>query len=113
MVDGILDRTNPMRTKIQIDYIWIPASLGGHSGSPRKGMRTEIRWQRYLAEFLEGARDVQWEELSFDPDTLQGSATCSFSPDVTIPNEWLQDGELVELLNGFRVLAVARIRSRE
>ena len=31
--------------------------------------------------------------------------------DTPVPAEWLQDGQLIELLNGFRVLAVGKVSS--
>ncbi|MCB1869074.1 MAG: hypothetical protein KDI43_11225 [Gammaproteobacteria bacterium] len=95
--------------KLQFDYIWIPSALGGHNSPPYEGMRTTIRWQKYLNEFLSCARDVQWIEFSFDPETLQGKATCKFTMEDPVPDAWLRDGELIELLSGFRVLAVGRI----
>ncbi len=98
-----------MKTKLQFDYIWIPSSLGGHSSAPYEGMKTTIRWQKYLSEFIACARDVQWETFSFDSDTFQGHATCSLVSDMPLPAEWLKGGELIELLSGFRVLAVGRL----
>lgn len=99
-----------MKTKLQFDFIWIPNSLGGHSAEPYEGMRTTIRWQKYLNEFLQCARDVQWESFSFDSSTFQGSATCHLtSEDGSLPEAWLREGELIELLNGYRVLAVGRL----
>lgn len=72
-------------------------------------MRTQIRWQRHLTEFLQGARDVESELLAFDPLTSKGKAVCTFASPDAIPAEWREEGELIELLNGFRVLAVGKI----
>jgi hypothetical protein len=47
--------------------------------------------------------------MGFDPLTSKGKARCTFASAEAVPSEWLQDGELVELLNGFRVLAVGKI----
>jgi len=98
-----------LNTKLQFDYIWVPGSLGGHSSEPYEGMRTTIRWQKYLTEFLQCSRDIQWETFSFDSETLQGKATCNIISEDPLPEEWLRDGELIELLSGFRVLAVGRL----
>ncbi len=98
-----------MKTKLQFDYVWIPSSLGGHSAAPYEGMRTTIRWQKYLSEFLQCARDVQWESFSFDPQTLQGTANCHLTSEEPLPAEWLCEGQLIELLSGFRVLAIGRL----
>ena len=100
-----------MSTRLQFSFIWIPNSLGGHDGEPYEGMRTTIRWQKYLSEFMKCARDVQWEVIDFDSKTLQGKATCKLTSDKLLPAEWLKDGELIEMLNGFRVLAIGRIVS--
>jgi len=75
-------------------------------------MRLTVRWQRHLDEHLQGARDVDCRLLDFDPDTLRGRAICAYSTEPPISPDWLQDGQLIELLNGFRVLAVGKINSR-
>lgn len=98
-----------MSHRITLSFLWIPPDLGGHSSGPYSGMRTQIRWQRYLKESLQGSRDVQSELLAFDPLTSKGMAVCTFASPDAIPVEWLKEGELVELLNGSRVLAVGKI----
>lgn len=98
-----------MSTRLHFDFIWVPNYLGGHSAGPYEGMRTTIRWQKYLSEFLQCAWDVQWETFSFDPESLQGSAICEFKTEEPLPEEWLKDGEFIELLSGFHVLAIGRI----
>ena len=102
-----------MDTGLKLDFIWIPTSLGGHSGEPYEGMRTTIRWQKHLDEFLECARDVQWEKITFDFRSSQGQAICKLSSANSVPDDWLEDGELVEMLNGFRVLAIGRIVKKD
>ena len=72
-------------------------------------MRLQIRWQQHLADHLQEARDVQCEVAAFDPLTLRGKALCTFASPDAVPSEWLRDGELVELVNGCRVLAVGKI----
>lgn len=99
-----------MNAGLRFEFIWVPSSLGGHCGTPYEGMRTTIRWQRRLNEFLQCARDVQWEAIDFDPATGQGSAICKLTSDAPLPDEWIKDGELIELLSGFRVLAIGRIK---
>jgi hypothetical protein len=96
-------------TKIRFDFLWIPSHVGGHSAAPYQDMRTTVRWQRHIRESLAGARDVQWETIDFDPKTREGSAVCSLTSDAPLPDEWLANGELIELLGGFRVLAIGRI----
>jgi hypothetical protein len=48
-----------MNRQFTLSFLWIPPDLGGHSSGPYSGMRTQIRWQRYLQEHLQCARDVQ------------------------------------------------------
>lgn len=98
-----------MKTNLTLDFVWIPPSLGGHSHAPYKGMRLTIRWQRQIEAYLQCARDIECHTLRFDTKTSHGTAICTLSSDEPVPPEWLCDGELIELLNGFRVLAVGRI----
>jgi hypothetical protein len=102
-----------MNAKLTLNFLWIPPDLGGHRTGPWSGMRLQIRWQRYLEEYLQCARDVECNVLHFDPSTSKGKALCSFTSAEAVPSEWLQDGELVELLNGSRVLAIGKIESAE
>lgn len=100
-----------MKQRLTIDFVWIPPSLGGHTTIPYTGMRATIRWQRHIEAFLQCARDLECRLLSFDPTTSVGRASCFLTSDEPVPPEWLHDGELVELLSGFRVLAVGRLVS--
>ena len=101
-----------MKKTLKYNFIWIPHELGGHNASPYKGMRTLIRWQKFLAEYLDNSRVIQWETLTFDPETLQGTAVGSFTPNEPPPDDWLRDGELVEFIGSYNVLAVGRISSK-
>jgi hypothetical protein len=101
-----------MKTELRIDFMWIPSDLGGHNADPYSGMRLSIRWQRHLEAYLQCARDVECQLVAYDSSTSRGRAVCTLSAEAPVPAEWLQDGQLVELLNGFRVLAVGRITSR-
>lgn len=92
------------------EFAWMPKDLGGHRGPPYEGMRTTIRWQRHVAESLENGVDVQWEDLKFDSDSQQGTACGELSGRVAVPKTWIAEGELVEFLDGFRVLAVGKIK---
>lgn len=98
-----------MKTELRLDFVWIPSDLGGHHAAPYTGMRLSIRWQRHPEAYLQCARDVECTLSSYDPTTCRGRAVCSLSTEAAIPGDWLQQGELVELLNGFRVLAVGKI----
>jgi len=98
-----------MKTELTIHFLWIPAELGGNQAGPYSGMRLSVRWQKYLAEYLECARDIECLALVFDPQTLRGQTTCTISSDEPLPSEWQEKGQLVELLNGFRVVAVGKL----
>jgi hypothetical protein len=54
-------------------------------------------------------RDIQIEQLEMDPRTRQGIAVVRLT--LTDPGspDWLQEGELVEIIEGFKVVAVGRI----
>lgn len=98
-----------MKTDLVIDFTWIPPDLGGHNADPYSGMRLTIRWQKYLQDYLQCALDVECQLLAYDLSTSRGRAVCTLATATTVPAEWLQEGQLVELLNGFRVLAVGKI----
>jgi hypothetical protein len=101
-----------MSTELNIDFIWIPPDLGGHRTDPFSGMRPEIRWQRFIQEDLEYGRGFQCDILAYDPKTLRGRMVCRPNSDKPFPPEWLEDGQLVEVLNGSRVLAIGKIKAQ-
>jgi hypothetical protein len=98
-----------MNVELTLEFLWIPPDLGGHGGHPYSGMRVQIRWQRYLEEHLRLARDIQCSVLQFDLANGKGKVLCQFASPAPVPSAWLQDGELVELVNGSRVLAIGKI----
>lgn len=95
------------RQTFDIQFIWVPHVLGGHSGPPWLGMRCQIRWERHLEESLRMSRDASCVALAFDPDTRMGTATLMLVS--TVPEDWLQAGEVVQLKNAYHVLAVGKI----
>jgi hypothetical protein len=98
-----------MSTELDIEYLWIPQALGGHRADPYVGMRPTIRWQRYLREHLENSRDVECSSVTFDSSTMRGASTICLVSDDPVPTEWLREGTLIELLDGYKVIAVGRI----
>jgi hypothetical protein len=98
-------------SELDIDFLWVPHDLGGHRAGPFVGMRPTIRWQRFLQEHLECSRDVECMQIRFDPQSLRGSATVRLVSDVSVPPEWLHRGSLIELLDGYKVIAVGRVAS--
>lgn len=101
----------PMGIKLLLSFLWIPPDLGGHSDPPYEGMRLQIRWQRHIEEHLKYSRDVQCDVLDFDPQTSRGKLLAT--PISIVPPEWLREGELVELVNGSRVLAIGKIEGHQ
>jgi len=100
-----------MQNDLVLEFIWVPSELGGHTAEPYSGMRLSIRWQRFLESYLECARDVECRVLAYDSNTARGKVACLLSPGTPVPAEWLHDGELIELLSGFRVIAVGKVNS--
>lgn len=96
-------------TELVIEFLWVPSNLGGHHAEPYVDMRLQIRWQAHIEESFRRARDVMCNQLRFDAKSGCGMATFFFVAKDPVPSEWLKPGELIELLNGFRVLAVGRI----
>jgi hypothetical protein len=97
-----------MKTKFWFDFLWIPSDLGGRKGSPYSGMRWMIRWQQYIEDHLQLARDVQCQLVVFDSNTSRGRAVGTLITPVPTM-EWLQEGQLIELLEVFHVIAVGKI----
>ena len=98
-----------MSMSVHIDCLWLPPSHGGRRSDPHPGLRLGIRWQRHIQEHTELYRDIQFERLTVDPSTRQGIAVVRLTGSEPVPSDWLHDGELVELLEGFQVVAVGRI----
>jgi hypothetical protein len=99
-----------MSTTFEVEYVWIPHAVGGHRSMPYQGLRAAIRWQKYVREYLERLRDVEAVEISCDSVTLQGSASLRMISDEPVPDDWLREGSLIELLDGYKVIAVGRVR---
>ena len=98
-----------MSTEISVDYVWIPRSAGGHRSPPYNGFRATIRWQRYIRDHMERSRDVEGIALTYDSETRCGTATLRLVSDDALPAHWLEEGNLVELLDGYTVIAIGRI----
>ena len=100
-----------MRSKVyfKIEFLWIPEEFGGHNGKPFEGMRAGIRWHKYIREYLECPRDVQCEKIEYDSESSIGSALCSIYMGEQFDSEPLNAGHFIELINGYKVLAVGKI----
>lgn len=94
-------------TILRLDCYWLPASHGGRKHDPHPGLRLGIRWQRYAYEDRDIYRDAEIEQISLDPVSRQGDVTVRLISDVR--GDWIRHGELVEILEGFKVVAVGSI----
>lgn len=92
-----------------IDYIWVPRELGGHSSELQVGQRPRLRWQRHAHE-IEGTRGVQCTRVTHDAATGRGSATFRQIAHEAVPAHWMIERTPIELLDGTRVIAVGVIR---
>ena len=45
--------------------------------------------------------------MAFNTDTMRGRMTCTFNGQ--LPSEWGSEGQLIELLSGFRVIAIGKV----
>ena len=100
-----------MSTTLDVEYVWIPHSVGGHRSPPYHGLRATIRWQEHVREHLERLRDVEAVEVSYDAGSLGGTASLRLISDEALPTDWLREGNLIELLDGYKVIAVGRIKA--
>jgi len=98
-----------MKYDLPIEFVWIPSDLGGHCIGPFSGMRLSIRWQEYIGMQWECMRDAQCSVVEFNPRNYRGKALCFLPFKNEIPKNWLQENQFIELVNGFRVLAVGKI----
>jgi len=98
--------------KLTVEFIWIPQRLGGHGAEPFEGMRTTIRWQRFPDESIQNAQDVVWSNIDYVVESLQGIAVCTLTAPELTPETVDPDGEYVEFLSGYRVIAIGRIQQK-
>lgn len=95
---------------LSVDLCWIPAEFGGHTHPPVQGLRPTIRFQRNVAAWITLAWDVQMIRWEPTDSTWRGLAELAFSKDANPDREYLQPGELIELLSAYRVIAVGKVR---
>ncbi|MDE0451534.1 MAG: hypothetical protein OXI90_07185 [Gammaproteobacteria bacterium] len=88
---------------------WIRKECGGRTHAPVEGLRPMIRFQRHIAESLETGRDIQICGLRFDQKTWTGEVELARPRGSEPLKEFIKEGELIELMDGFRVIAVGKI----
>jgi hypothetical protein len=89
--------------------VWIRSDFGGRSNEPVIGLRPSIRFQKYVSDWMMVARDVEIIDLDIDTNTWSGIVKMKFTRNVSPREEWLKKGELIELLDAYRVIAVGKI----
>lgn len=95
---------------------WIHYECGGRQSPAVIGLRPTIRFQKFIRESLEGGWDVEILDLEHkvDENVSSGQAVRlrlnkRESPYV----RFLEEGQLFELLDGYRVIGVGKITSIE
>ena len=100
-----------MGMRLLIAVEWIRADCGGRRLPPTVGLRPTVRWQRHVAEWLSGAWDAEIVEIAPLSTERVGEAVLRFSDGAEISPEWTRAGELIELLDGPRVIGVGVLRA--
>ena len=90
-------------------FVWIKSEYGGRSMEPVIGLKPTIRFQRYVEDWMKTSWDVEIIELDICTDNWSGSAKMKFTRNPSPKMEWLKKGELLELLDAYRVVAVGKI----
>lgn len=98
-----------MTVSMNIEFMMIPHQFGGRKHPFAKKMYMNLRWQRYLYEFPHRIWSLRFIELEYDPQTRLGHAFCIFPFDDPFPQEWLEPGELIEICEAIRLVAIAKI----
>ncbi len=98
-----------MTVSMNIEFIMIPTHLGGRNYPFAENSFSHIRWQHYLYQDTHSVRSIRFIKLEYEPSTRLGYANCIFPFDDPFPETWLKIGELIELLEGARVVAIGKI----
>lgn len=102
-----------MKLILVATVVWIKSECGGRSTEPVVGLRPTIRFQRYVEDWMKTAWDVEIIDLDIDTNTWSGLAKMKFTMNASPRKEWLKDGELIELLDAYRVIAVGKLMTIE
>jgi hypothetical protein len=98
-----------MKLILVASVVWIKSDFGGRSNKPVVGLRPTIRFQRYVADWISTAWDVEIIDIDIDQNTWSGKVKMRFTRNLSPKQEWLNNDELIELLDGYRVIAVGKI----
>ncbi len=88
---------------------WIGPDYGGRSRLPVIGLRPIIRFQRYIDEWVSSAWDVEIIDLEIDENAWSGITKLRLSKNAPANLNGLKEGELIELLDSYRVIGIGKI----
>lgn len=93
---------------VHAEVQWIPEECGGEGALP-VGLRSAVRWQRNVKDGKCDAWDATIVDVSPESDT-RAHVQLTFLPHYAIESDFFAEGELIELLEGYRVVGVGQIR---
>jgi hypothetical protein len=94
---------------VHAEVQWIPEECGGEGALP-VGLRSSVRWQRNVRNGQTAAWDATIVDVTPESDT-RAHVQLTFMPHYSIDSDYLVEGELIELLEGYRVVGVGQIRN--
>lgn len=88
---------------------WIKSDYGGRQHLPSISLKPCIRFQKYIGEWMQSAWDVEIIDLEIDEHSWE--STSKFKLPINAPSEMkgLETGEVIELLDAYRVIGVGKI----
>jgi len=89
--------------------IWIPSECGGRSHPPVLGLRPTIRFQRNVEAWSKVAWDVEIIRIGASQVAGIGNVDLRFSKGASPDIKVVKPGELIELLDAYRVIGVGKI----
>lgn len=92
--------------------IWISPVHGGRKSPPFIGYRPTIRFQRHVEDWLKGASDVEIMSFANSDDTSDKSEVGLKFINYSACDKFVIEGELIELLEGYRVIGVGKIAKK-
>ena len=78
---------------------------------PQAGMRPTIRFQRHINAHVRGSWDVRIRRNHVDEQTWSGEVELELIKHESPYHSYVAIGELIELLEGYRVIGVGKILS--
>lgn len=98
-----------MAISITAAIVWLNVEHGGNARLPIVGMRSSIRFQKDVVGWLKCMWSVQIAGLDLDPKGRTGTAVLKFSSQFSRDSCSMESGDLIELLDGYRVIGIGKI----